>query len=217
QAYDSAGRPLDAAEAAEEALIALDRLGMVGTADQCRHLLSQVYRQLDEPDQALAQLDRLVDNLDGFDNLPARGQMHEEAAQILYDEDRDGLAAQRSAAAADAYAGAGLALDEVRARRWAALSWRWAEDGDRALAALAAAEARSAVLPSDEPATVWERAMLGYDAARVLIGAERLDDALGRLDGVAEAFRSSEAFGEALHTELLRGWLLLQLARPAAA
>jgi tetratricopeptide (TPR) repeat protein len=217
QAYEADGRPLDAAEAAEEALIAFERMGVQGTADQCRHLLSVVYRQLDQPDQALDQLDRLVVNLDGFDNLAVRGQMHEEAAQVLYDADRDGQAAQRFATAAETYAAAGLRLDETRARRWSALSWRWADQPDLALDALAAADICAAGLPADEPAVVWERAMLGFDAARVFIGADRYDDALGRLDGVAAAFRSIEAGSEALHTDLLHGELLLRTDRPVEA
>jgi tetratricopeptide (TPR) repeat protein len=217
RAYHAADRPIDAAESAEEALLALDGLGAQDLADRCRHLLSQVYRDLSEPDQALAQLDQLVINLDGFDNLGARGQMHEEAGQILYAEDRDAQAAQRFAAAADAYAAANLPLEEVRARRWSALSWRWAEEPEQAMVALEAAEARARALPTDEPVHVWELGMLAYDGARVLIGAERLDEALQRLTGVAASFRSIEAFGEALFTELLHGELLLRMDRVAEA
>src|SRR5205814_8317461 len=136
RAYLGAQQPAEAAEAAEEALTALDRLGAQDAADRCRYLLSRAYRDLGAADLALAQLDRLVVNLDGYDNLPARGQMHEEAAQLLDRLDRDAEAAQRFTAAADAYRAAELPLEHARARRWAALSWRWAGQQDRALAVL---------------------------------------------------------------------------------
>jgi hypothetical protein len=59
--------------------------------------------------------------------------------------------------------------------------------------------------------------MLGYDAAKVLIGADRLDEALPRIVGVPGALRSIEAFGEAFLAELLLGELLLRMDRPAEA
>jgi tetratricopeptide (TPR) repeat protein len=216
-AYHAAGQLLDAAEAAEEALTALDRLGAQQAADRCRYLLSRIYRDMEQPDDALAQLDRLVANLDGFDNLAARAQMHEEAGQVLYGLDRDSLAAQRFGQAADAYRAAELPLDEVRARRWCALSWRWADQAERAVAVLDEADACAAVLDEDEPPVIWEKGMLGYDGARVLIGAERPQEALERLAGVADSFRSIGSFTEAMHVELLEGELLLRLERAGDA
>jgi cellulose synthase operon protein C len=216
-AYHGGGQPLDAAEAAEEALPALEQLGAQDAADRCRYLLSQVYRDLDQPDEALGLLDQLVANLDGFDNLAGRAQMHEEAGHILYRRDQDTVAARRFAAAADGYRDAGLAVDEVRARRWAALALRWAGDPDQAIVTLATAEERAAGLPTDDPSTTWERAMLAFDGARVFIGADRLDEALLRSVESGDGFRSIGAFGEALQADLLRSELLLRLDRPTEA
>lgn len=216
-AYHSAGQPLDAAEAAEEAVRALDQIEATVAADRCRYLLATVYHELDQPEPALALLDELAERLDGFDNLPARGQMHEEAAQILYALDRDATAAARFTAAADCYRAAGLLLDEVRARRWAALSLRWAGDMPAAMTQLGAADGLAERLPTDEPHAIWEHAMLGFDGARVLLGEERLDQALYRLGEVPQRFRSIEAFGEALQAEALSGELLIRLGRPVEA
>jgi tetratricopeptide (TPR) repeat protein len=217
-AYQAAGQLLDAAEAAESAVDTLDRLGAQDPADRARYLLSRVYRELGEHDRGVELLEQLADNLDGFDNLPARGQMLEEAAQVLYEIDRDAQAAQRFIQAAEAYRAAGLPLDELRARRWRALALRWADDADGSIAALAEADTLAAtVAGADDPEVIWERAMLGYDGARVYIGAGRLDEAMARIEGVAEAFRGIEAFGEALHADLLRGELLLRMDRPVAA
>ncbi|GAA1755930.1 hypothetical protein [Luedemannella helvata] len=216
-AYRHAGRLLDAAEIAEEAVPALDAAERPDLADRCRYLLASIYREMGETDGALAMFDQLAVNLDGFDNAPARGQMHEEAAEILYRLDRDAEAATRFVTAAETFRACGLAIDEARTRRMSALSLRWAGDPDAAVARLAEADAVLAAVDSDEPPARWERAMLGYDGARVLLGADRLDDALARLDGVAARFRSIDAYAEALQAELFAGELLLRQGRAAEA
>lgn len=216
-AYHASGQTLDAAEAAEEALPELERMGAQDAADRCRYLLSLVYRELDQPEEALALLDQLVANLDGFDNLAGRSQMNEEAGHVLYRQDHDAQAARRFAAAADGYRDAGLILDEVRARRWTALAQRWADETDEAIVTLATAEERARELPTGEPSTTWETSMLAFDGARVMIGAERADDALGRAVAAGAGFRSIGAFGEALQADLLHAELLLRLDRPGEA
>jgi tetratricopeptide (TPR) repeat protein len=147
--YRRAGRMVEAAEAAEEAVGALDRLGHQADADRCRHMLAGIYLSLGEHGPALTLLDELAENLDGPDNLPHRAQVLEEAGQVLYNQDRDNLAAQRFAAAATAYQAAGRRLDELRARRREVLALCWAGDSEAALAALERADAVSATLPAD--------------------------------------------------------------------
>lgn len=218
--YHHAGRGLEAAEAGEEALLGLVRLGHQAEADRCRHLLATIYASLGEDEAALDMLDQLAANLDGPDNLPARGQVLEEAGELLYRVDRDQVAAERFAAAAEAYALAGLPLDRLRALRRRAVALHWAGDAAAAVAALEGADEVSARLPDEvatAPDAVWERAMLGCDAARVLIGADRLDEALARVREMPARFRSIEAFGEALQAELLLGEVLLRLDRPGEA
>jgi tetratricopeptide (TPR) repeat protein len=219
-AYRQAGRMLEAAEAGEEAVAALTALGVQEAADRCRYLLASVYRDLGEDDAAVALLDQLAANLDGYDNLPARGQMREEAGDVLYRLDRDALAAERFAAAAEAFGAAGLLLDELRVRRRHALALRWSGDVDQAMAALAEADDAAAALPADvarQPQAIWERAMLGYDATKILIGSDRLDEALPRIVGVPHQLREIDAFGEAFLAELLLGELLLRMDRPIEA
>ncbi|GAB3148386.1 hypothetical protein GCM10027290_33030 [Micromonospora sonneratiae] len=215
-AYRQAGRPSDAAEAAEEAVAELDKLGHQGDADRCRHLLANIYIALGEDELALTLLDQLADNLDGPDNLGPRAQMLEEAGDLLYRKDRDNLAAQRFAAAAGAYQLAGFALDELRARRREVDALNWAGEADAALAAVERAQRAAATLPDDlagEPAAVWERGMLAATVARLLLGLDRSEDAMGQLAGVPEQLREIEAFGEAAQVELLTGEALLRLDR----
>jgi hypothetical protein len=59
--------------------------------------------------------------------------------------------------------------------------------------------------------------MLAFDGARVLIGAERFEDALLRAAASGDGFRSIGAFGDALQADILCSELLLRLDRPAAA
>jgi tetratricopeptide (TPR) repeat protein len=220
-AYHQAGQLLDAAEAAESAVDVLDRIGAQDQADNTRYLLSGIYRELDEPDQALALLETLATNLDGFDNLQSRGRMLQEAAQLLYGADRDAQAAERFAAAAEAFRAAGIVQAELYNRRLRALALRWAGDVDGSLAALAEADALSQSLTGTvdarEPWLVWQRAMLDCDAARVHVGAGLIDAALARVDGAAEALRTIGSLGEALDADFLHAELLMRSGTPGAA
>jgi tetratricopeptide (TPR) repeat protein len=242
EAYQQAGMSIEAAEAAEEAIGELKRLGRQADADRCRHLLAAVYTALHEYDLALTLLDELATNLDSPDNLAWRGRVLEEAGDLLYRQDRDGLAAQRFAAAATAYRLAERGIDELRSRRREISAQLWAADPDAAVAALDLADRVAATLapPATTPASPpagqavplggpagngvpataalrWERALLAEAAARALLAVDRPDEALGRLPGVADDLRSMAALDEAQHVDLLTGELLVRLDRPAEA
>ncbi|GAA2702462.1 hypothetical protein ACFY2R_01010 [Micromonospora olivasterospora] len=215
-AYRVAGRPAEAAEVAEEAVLGLDRLGAQAEADRCRHLLAGIYVDLGELDPALDLLEQLARNLDGPDNLPHRAQVLEEAGDLLYDADRDALAAQRFAEAAVAYRLAGAALDELRARRREADALSWAGDVPAAVRAIDVVDGLAAALtgqPEEPPVVTYEVALAAEVAARVLAGDGRPDEALDRLAGVPARLRSIEAFGEAARVELLTGELLARAGR----
>lgn len=219
-AYRAAGRPAEAAEVAEEAVLGLDRLGAQAEADGCRHLLAGIYVDLGELDPALALLDQLARNLDGPDNLPHRAQVLEEAGGLLYDADRDALAAQRFAEAATAYRLVGARVDELRARRREADSLHWAGDVAAAVRAVGVVDGLAAALagePEQPPVATYEIALAAEVAARVLAGDDRPDEGLERLAGVPDRLRSIEAFGEAARVELLGGELLARAGRPGEA
>ncbi|MEV4269805.1 hypothetical protein [Micromonospora aurantiaca (nom. illeg.)] len=220
EAYRVAGRLAEAAEVAEEAVLGLDRAGAQAEADRCRHMLAGIYAGLGETDLALTVLDTLAENLDGPDNLPHRAQVLEESGGLLYDADRDALAAQRFAAAATAWRLAGFQVDEMRARRRELLALHWSGDLPAAVAAIERVDEAAAALPAEAdeaPVVTYERAMAADAVARVLIGEDRLTAALDRVDGVPERLRSIEAFGEAAQVEVLTGELLLRDGRPEQA
>ncbi|MFC3503536.1 hypothetical protein ACFOOK_21535 [Micromonospora krabiensis] len=219
-AYRVAGRLGEAAEVAEEAVLGLDRLGAQAEADRCRHLLAGVYQSLGEIDPALVLLDQLAANFDGPDTLPHRGQVLEEAGGILYDADRDALAAQRFGAAARAYELAGLRLDELRVRRREVHAWLWSGDGAAAARTLEVLDRLAATVAGGadlSPPETYELALAAEAGARVLAADDREDAALDRLAGVPERLRSIEAFGEAAQSEVFGGELLLRLGRPDEA
>ncbi|WP_433345925.1 hypothetical protein [Micromonospora sp. CA-111912] len=219
-AYRIAGRPAEAAEVAEEAVLGLDRLGAQAEADRCRHLLVGIYVDLGELEPALALLALLARNLDGPDNLPHRAQVLEEAGGLLYDADRDALAGQRFAEAATAYRLAGAPVDELRARRREVDALFWAGDGPAAVRAVEVCDGLATALtgqPEQPPVVTYEVALAAEAAARVLAGAGRTDEALDRLAGIPARLRSIEAFGEAARAELLTGETLAHAGRPGEA
>ncbi len=216
-AYLNAGRDLDAAETAEAAVAAFDDDGDPH-AHAVRHLLATANVRLGQHDEAIGLLEVVEAHCLAMGNPAGAAQMSEEIGDILDKLDRDAAAAARFAAAAERYREADLPVDTVRARRRYATSLLWARDPAGALAALEEADLLSADLPaSGDPAAAWERAMLGYDGAKILSHNGRPADAAVRAAAAAARFRGIEALAEAAHTEALRGELLIQAGQPAVA
>jgi tetratricopeptide (TPR) repeat protein len=227
-AYLNADRPLDCADVAEEALAyfvaEVEKLPEddpehgddQGHILAVRHLLASAYQRLDQPDEAIAQLEVISRACTERGNIAGVGQMAEEIGDILDRLDRDAAAAQRYQAAAEAFHQAEQYLDEFRNRRQYATSLLWAQDVTGALAALAAVDELSLGLPDTEHGR-WERAMVLYDGAKILRNAERLGEATLRAGGSAAAFRAIGFALQAAHAEILHAELLLRDGRAAAA
>ncbi len=217
-AYRAADRLPEAAEVAEEAVLWLDRTDQHATADEARLLMAVIYRELGENEDALARYDELVGRLG--DNPAGLSQIHEYAGDLLYRMDRDAEAAERFRLAAESGLAAEDPLAELRTRRRRVDALRWSGDEEAALAAAAEARQRHADLAEqvgDEPAAVFERAMLGYETARLRFDRGEYDAALAELGDGPERLRSVGADGPADQAERLRGEVLLGLGRPAEA
>ena len=214
-AYLNAGRPLDAAEVAEEALAAFEAAG----DDQAlgvRDLLVAVYQELAEHEPMLTQLTALAAAIAALDDPAALGRVTERLAEALDKLDRDATAAARFAEAATAYLNAGRPIDAARTSRRHATSLLWAGQPEQALAALAAADTAAAALPA-EPHAVWERAMLDYDGARLLDRTDRAEEAIPRAARAVAGFRELGAGAQAGFAGLLHGELLRAAGRHEAA
>jgi tetratricopeptide (TPR) repeat protein len=213
----NADRAGDGAEVAEEALYGADRAGNQGLADQVRHLLAAIYQRLDDPDQALSHLDKLAENLNGFDNTAGRAHVLEQAGDLLFDLDKDLQAAQRFEAAAACYEIAGATLEWIRALRRQAVATMFGVGAEAAQEVLAKADVAAASLVDPELDVQYELAWLQLDGARVLAGTGDADAALTRITPVPELFRQLESYGEAFLAELTMGEVLLTVGRPAEA
>ncbi|WP_020522741.1 hypothetical protein [Catelliglobosispora koreensis] len=213
----NADRASDAAEVAEEALYGAERSENHGLADQLRQLLAAIYQRLDDPDQALSHLDRLAENLDGFDNAQSRAKVLEQAGDLLFDLDKDALAAQRFGAAATDYEVAGSTLDRLRALRRQSVAAMFGLGAEHAQHVLSVADDVAAELRDPLPELRYELAWLALDGARVLAGTGEAEAALTRITPVPRQFRELESFGEAFLAELTMGEVLLTVGRPAEA
>ncbi|MDG4826260.1 hypothetical protein O7635_30795 [Asanoa sp. WMMD1127] len=205
-AYLNAGRALDAAEVGEEALAALDAAGDE-QALAVRDLLVAVYQELSEHESVVAQLTALTTAIAARDEPEQLARVTERLAEALDRLDRDASAAGRFADAAASWSVAGRPVDALRARRRHATSLLWAGQPETALAALAEADTAAAALPA-EPHAVWERAMLDYDAARLLDRTDRVAEAILRAARAVDGFRSLGAGTQVGFAGLLHGQLL---------
>ncbi|HEX6074938.1 MAG TPA: hypothetical protein VFZ32_06710 [Micromonosporaceae bacterium] len=197
------GRLLDATETAEEALSGLERLPDPDSAASFRELLVGLYRALGEKEEALRQVDAMIEYLaDGPADALARG--YETAGELLDELDHDAVAAQRFGAAKEAYQQADDRLGEVRASRRRALSLHWSGDCEAALAAAAETERLIESLPDVDPEQrAWERAALDYNRAKMLAGVGRTGEAVGRARDAAAGFRRAGTPDDAQYADEL--------------
>ncbi|WP_433464583.1 hypothetical protein [Spirillospora sp. CA-128828] len=201
--YLATGRNFEAAEVAEEALPNLD-----GDAGQrCRLILAHAQKGMGEEDAA-ATFGSLAEDAARDGRHDAVAHFLDEAAGVLTALDKDAQAAERFAEAAESYEKAGDPYGMVRTRRRAAMCLFWSGDADRALTAMDTARAALAGLPPDnEPARIWETALVSYDQARILAQVGRLPEAASHASAAADGFTTlneTDAAEEAtrLHTDI---------------
>ena len=214
-AYLNAGRPLDAASTLEELIAGLapDDLAV----EAARHMLSQAYRRLDQPDEAIKQLEIIAANAAARAFPPLIGEMTEQIAQILDELDRDAAAAVSFGQASDAYQQADMALESVRTGRRAATSYMWAHQMPAAVDAVAKADLLALELTSRAPEARWERAMLWVDGARVLAASDDLETAVIRCAPAIAAFAALDDVRAAAFARVTYGEFLIRAGRAAEA
>ncbi|RSN70264.1 tetratricopeptide repeat protein [Actinomadura sp. WAC 06369] len=190
-AYMGAGRHLEAAEVAEEALPGVAGEDGDPIAERrCRLIIAHAQKELGEPGAADAFV--AMAGLAAQDgNEAARGHFLDESAEVLTNLDRDALAAERFAEAAEAYGRAGNPYGRVNALRRAAMCRLWSGDADAADAGMEDARAALADLPAEDgPARIWHTALIAFDEARVLAQTGRLPAAAERASAAVDGFRS---------------------------
>ncbi len=210
-AYLNGSRPLDAADLLEEMLIGIDPDDSAG--ESVRHMLAQAYRALDQPDEAITQLEIIAESGARRAHPALVAEMSEQIGQLLDRLDRDALAASRFAAASVAYAQADMPLESLRTARRRALSHMWAGQLDEAAVALEAADLAALDITDPAPGIRWERVMLTVDGARILAQRGDMDAAIFRSAPTIDGFTAigdpnAAAFAAAIH-----GGFLVQAGR----
>ncbi|WP_242903098.1 hypothetical protein [Actinomadura terrae] len=206
--YLAAGRHLEAAEVAEEALPELGGLD----ERRCRLILGHAQKEMLEAEGAATFLSLAEDAAKEEDHGTA-AHFLAESAEILTALDRDALAAERFARAAEASGAAGDPYGLVRGRRRAAMCLLWSGQSEEAAAAIESARDALPGLPADnEPARIWETALVAFDQARILAQSGRLAEAESHASAAADGFTTlGETDAAQSATQLLAD---LKSARP---
>ncbi|WP_430779637.1 tetratricopeptide repeat protein [Actinoplanes sp. G11-F43] len=211
QAYYQADRPAEAAEVAEEALLGFERLGHESAAADTRFLLAAVYRDLGDTDRALGIYRTLIEGL--ADNPAGRGQVGEQAGQLLYDLDRDAEAALTFRAAAESLHESGDLAGELRVLRRRLMALNYADDMPQAEEVIRLGLGRFEELPDDlaeQPGVRWSRSIFAFEIGNLYLRRERYADALPYLAGAPERLREIGADEEADRMECMVAEALLR-------
>ncbi|GAA2651243.1 tetratricopeptide repeat protein [Paractinoplanes durhamensis] len=217
-AYAMAGRPIEAAEVAEEALIVFDELGDGEMADNARFMLAKQYREIGDTAGAVNRYRELIERLAG--NPAGRGQIGEEAGDLLFDLDRDAEAAEAFAAAGAALHEAGDLIGELRTLRRRVSALHYADEPEAATEAFGLAVERFAALPAElaaEPNAIWQHNLTRFEQSRVLMSRGRYAEALPIVRDAPARLRAIGATDDADHLDGMLGEALLRSGDPAAA
>jgi tetratricopeptide (TPR) repeat protein len=218
QAYYQADRPAEAAEVAEEALLGFERLGHEEPADNTRFLLAAVYRDLGDNDRALTIYRDLIEKQ--VDNPAGRGQIAEQAGQLLYDLDRDSEAALTFLAAAEALREAGDPAGELRVLRRRLMALNYADEVPEAEEVIKSVAQRYAELPAElaeSPGVIWGKAIFAFEAGHMLMRRGRYAEALTHLYGAPDILRGIGATDDADRVDSSIGEALLRSGSPVEA
>ncbi|WP_127505191.1 tetratricopeptide repeat protein [Actinoplanes solisilvae] len=201
-AFRLAGRPVEGAEVAEEALALFEKLDDDESADNTRYLLAGLYQAIGDKNGALSLYHDLIERL--ADNPAGRGQIAEDAAGLLFDLDRDAEAAETFLAAASAMRQADDLIGELRALRRAVSALHYADQPERGEEVVRQVGEKYDALPAElaaEPNAVFQRSMAFYEAGNLLMSRGRFADAVPLLLGVPERLAAIGADEQATRVE----------------
>ncbi|MDF5758272.1 tetratricopeptide repeat protein [Spongiactinospora sp. TRM90649] len=216
RAYLAIGRPLDAAEAAEEALAMLPE-GQTDERLTARWVRADAQRDLADAGEMGDREAALADYAAVEAELLARGRRIE-AAGVTEAIGHVLMGLNRHEEAAEAYAKAAAAHEDdplnaarlLRRKGMAVYQIDGAEE--RALEIFATARAALAGLPTAYPAVVWETCRIGFEEARALDWLGRWESALRRCAEIAEGFTAIGAEDAAREAGELADHIRLRMA-----
>jgi hypothetical protein len=195
----------DAYAAAEEALLAVERLGLGDDVWRAKHLLWDLYRgDHRHREAALALLDELLEASVLPQGLPPKASLAEEGAKTIWGEGR----AARFLAAAELYKERGDSPGELRTLEQAIAASHFASDSD----------AHALIERADRLAHgVGERASLDMTVAFVWNRLGREADALARAEAAQQGFAATDSAAEYEAATTFLCNLLLRMGRATEA
>ncbi|MFI1992485.1 tetratricopeptide repeat protein [Actinoplanes sp. NPDC020271] len=218
QMYRAADRLPEAAEVAEEALLGFERLGFAAPANDTKYMLAGIYRDLGDTARALELYRELIEIL--ADNPAGRGQIGEDAGEVLYRLDRDAEAALTFRAAAEALREAGDPVGELRVLRRRLAALNYADEVEEAEELIALVTRRYEELPAElaeQPGVQWGRGVFAFEVGNLLMRRGRWAEALPHLDGAPERLRAIGADDDADRVAGMRSEALFRSGRAVEA
>ncbi|GAA0603949.1 hypothetical protein HPO96_18475 [Kribbella sandramycini] len=201
QAYLFSGRPLEAAENAEEILpaVADDPQALAET----RGMLLDAYRMLGEREAALAKIHELLADIPE-DIEPVRlASIRQEEGILLEQLDRDEEAVEVFLAAAQGFADAGEPIQLTQAVRLAAQSARYIGAHDRGIALIESAQEVLQQLPADNPDVLFQSAGTYWDLALIALQQGKVPTAVEHADEAADRYEQGGYEEQYLNAQLL--------------
>jgi cellulose synthase operon protein C len=218
QMYRAVDRLPEAAEVAEEALLGFERLGFTAPANDTKYMLAGIYRDLGDTARALELYRELIEVL--ADNPAGRGQIGEDAGDVLYRLDRDAEAALTFRAAAEALREAGDPVGELRVLRRRLAALNYADEVEEAEELIGLVTRRYEELPAElaeQPGVQWGRGIFAFEVGNLLMRRGRWAEALPHLEGAPERLRAIGAEEDADRVAGMRSEALFRSGHPVEA
>jgi tetratricopeptide (TPR) repeat protein len=203
RAYLMSGRPLEAAETAEEASAVFDDPELAGFLAEARAVLIDAYRSLGELDSALTHVRAQLAAAPADAYPHWLGSLRQDEGSLLERMDRDKEAVDAFLAAAEYFETAELPIEYVQALRLAGQSARYCGDFDLVSQLLDRARPALEPLPSHDQAVVFQQAGIHWDLAMLALQKGETTAAVQHATQAAEYYERGGFEGQLLNAKLL--------------
>jgi hypothetical protein len=204
RAYLMAGRPLEAAETAEEASPVLESdPEFAWTLADARGVLVDAYRSLGELDAALAKVRAQLTDAPEDAHPHWLGLLRKDEGMLLERLDRDQEAVDALVAAAEYFEAAEQPIEFVQAIRLAAQSARYSGDFDLVTRLLDRAQPVLEALPSADEAVTFQQAGIHWDLALLELQKGEPTAAVDQARRAAEYYERGRFEGQLINARLL--------------
>ncbi|MFK4086727.1 hypothetical protein ACI2LF_21650 [Kribbella sp. NPDC020789] len=199
RSYLMTGRPLEAAESAEESLSVLTDDGLA----EARGVLIDAYRMLGENESALAKVRELIADVSSDAHPAWLGTLRQDEGILLEQLDRDDEAVEVFLAAADHFGTAEAPIQQAQAIRLAAQSARYTGDNSRSLELVTSAQPILEALPSADVDVIFQTAGMHWDIALIHLQQGDRARAVAEADEAADLYERGGFEDQYLNAQLL--------------